>query len=369
MSACRPAHRPRGVRGPEARPRDPCGPHETMRERAHGDTDLPELRSPLLRRTLGSLAMTAISLLVGTRKGAFILRRDEARTDWRVEGPHCQIWPVNHVIADAAGTVYAAAGNEWFGPAVWKSTDGGKTWTDSSKGLAYPEGSTPIKSAWSLAAGHDRLWCGVEPAGLFRSDDGGETWEHVEGLQQHPSRDSWVPRAGGLILHHIALHPTDPDQVWVSTSTAGVFHMADGGKTWEARNKGVRCDDMPEDQRYPETGQCVHGLAMAPGMPNRIYQQNHCGMYRSDDGGRSCRASRRACPPPSAFRSQPTRAIPSGSTSRRSTATSRGATCRTREPPCGVRMMPARPGGTAEPACRSETPSSTCCARRWPRIR
>jgi photosystem II stability/assembly factor-like uncharacterized protein len=231
--------------------------------------------------------MTAISLLVGTRKGAFILRSDEAREEWSVDGPHCQTWPVNHVIADAGGTIYAAAGNEWFGPAVWKSTDGGKTWTHSSKGLAYPEGSTPIKSAWSLAAGHGTLWCGVEPAGLFRSDDAGETWQHVEGLQRHPSRDSWVPGAGGLILHHVVLHPTDPDQVWVAISTAGVFYTADGGKTWEARNKGVRCDYMPEDQRYPETGQCVHGLAMAPGMPNRIYQQNHCGMYRSDDGGRS----------------------------------------------------------------------------------
>jgi photosystem II stability/assembly factor-like uncharacterized protein len=107
----------------------------------------------------------------------------------------------------------------------------------------------------------------------------------VAGLTDHPSRKDWQPGGGGLILHAIASHPTDPQRLWVGVSTAGVFHTADGGATWEPRNRGTRCDFLPEDQRYPEYGQCVHALALAPGRPERLYQQNHCGMYRSDDGG------------------------------------------------------------------------------------
>lgn len=229
-----------------------------------------------------------LQVLIGTKKGAFIAESGADRADWALKGPFCDTWPINHVIADPAdGTIWAGGGNEWFGPAVWKSTDGGDSWTHSSKGLAYPEGSTPIKAVWSLARAHGRLWAGVEPAGLFVSDDDGETWSHVEGLTNHPSRKDWVPGAGGMILHAVVTHPRDPGQLWVAISTAGVFHTFDGGQTWEPRNRGTRADFMPEDMRYPEYGQCVHGLAMAPGNPDRLYQQNHCGMYRSDDGGRS----------------------------------------------------------------------------------
>ncbi|MEJ1159063.1 WD40/YVTN/BNR-like repeat-containing protein [Prosthecomicrobium sp. N25] len=227
-----------------------------------------------------------VMILLGTKKGAFILSSDGRRGDWELSGPHCDTWPMNHVVADpATGTIYAAGGNEWFGPAVWRSADKGKTWTHSSKGLAYAAGETPVKTVWSLAAGHGRLWAGVEPAGLFVSDDDGETWSHVSGLRDHPSRPTWQPGGGGLILHSLVLHPDDPDQVWVGISSAGVFHTRDGGRTWAPQNQGVRCDYLPDDQRYPETGQCVHCLVMAPGVPNRLYQQNHCGMYRSDDGG------------------------------------------------------------------------------------
>lgn len=229
-----------------------------------------------------------VMLLVGTKKGAFILRSDEARRDWSMRGPFCETWPINHMVADPkAGTIWAAGGNEWFGPAVWRSEDLGESWTHSSAGLAYEAGATPIKSAWSLALGPaDRLWAGVEPAGLFRSDDRGETWSHVIGLTEHPTRAEWQPGGGGLILHGIVTHPVDADRVWVAVSTGGVFATEDGGATWAPRNRGTRMDYAPEDQRYPEHGQCVHALAMAPGMPDRLYQQNHCGMYRSDDGGR-----------------------------------------------------------------------------------
>jgi photosystem II stability/assembly factor-like uncharacterized protein len=169
---------------------------------------------------------------------------------------------------------------------VWKSTDLGATWTHSSAGLAYAEGEEPVKAAWSLAQGSDALYAGVEPAGLFKSTDVGETWEHVKGLSDHPTRSQWQPGGGGLILHTIVQHPRDAQKIWVGISSAGVFHTADSGVTWEPRNRGTRADYNPEDQRYPEVGQCVHNFVLAPGGGERLYQQNHCGMYRSDDGGR-----------------------------------------------------------------------------------
>ncbi|HEY9346684.1 MAG TPA: exo-alpha-sialidase [Inquilinus sp.] len=228
-----------------------------------------------------------ILVLVGTKKGAFIAESDPARRSWRLRGPFCETWPINHVVADPeSGAIYGAGGNEWFGPAVWKSTDLGETWTHSSDGLAYAEGQEPIKAVWSLGVRDGRVYAGVQPAGLFRSDDQGQSWTHVEGLQRHPTRPEWSPGGAGLILHSLVLHPDDPDKIWVGISAAGVFHTADGGETWETRNRGTRADFMPEDQRYPEFGQCVHCLVMAPGRTERLYQQNHCGMYRSDDGGR-----------------------------------------------------------------------------------
>jgi photosystem II stability/assembly factor-like uncharacterized protein len=229
-----------------------------------------------------------VLLLLGTKKGAFVIEGISGRESWDIRGPFCEAWPLNHVVADAAtGTIYGAGGNEWFGPAVWKSTDLGASWTHSSQGLAYAAGEEPIKSAWSLAPANGRLYAGVQPAGLFLSEDGGETWEHVSGLREHPSRPHWMPGGGGLILHAVLPHPDDGNRIWVAISAAGVFHTADGGRTWQPRNSGTRADFLPEGQNYPEFGQCVHSLVMAPGMPDRLYQQNHCGMYRSEDGGQS----------------------------------------------------------------------------------
>jgi photosystem II stability/assembly factor-like uncharacterized protein len=168
---------------------------------------------------------------------------------------------------------------------VWKSADLGATWTHSSEGLAYQAGEQPIKSVWSLAAAGGALYAGVEPAGLFRSADGGASWQHVAGLREHPSCPNWQPGGGGLILHSLVPHPTAAQRLWIGISAAGVFYTEDGGATWAPRNQGTRCDFLPEGQRYPEYGQCVHCVVMAPGMPDRLYQQNHCGMYRSEDGG------------------------------------------------------------------------------------
>ena len=231
--------------------------------------------------------MTDVQLLVGTPKGAFILDSDQDRRDWAVRGPLCEGWPIHDLIIEpSSGAILAAGGSPWYGPAVWRSEDGGTTWTHSSEGLTYGEGEgvEPVATVWSLATGPDgTLFAGVEPAGLFRSSDGGATWSHVEGLTNHPTRPTWGPGAGGLILHTIVPHPTDPQRMWVGISAVGVFETRDGGASWEPRNKGVRADFVPGPE--PETGQCVHKLAMAAGEPETLYQQNHCGQYRSTDGG------------------------------------------------------------------------------------
>ncbi|MBV1706393.1 MAG: glycoside hydrolase [Hyphomicrobiales bacterium] len=227
-----------------------------------------------------------VQVLVGTRKGAFIFESDAARRAWSRRGPFCETWPIHHFIADPSdGTLYGAGGNAWFGPAVWKSTDQGASWTHSSTGLAYAEGQPGISAVWSLAAAHGRLYAGVEPAGLFASDDGGETFAPLPALNDHPTRPQWNPGGAGMILHHIVPNPDDAQELWVAISAAGVFYTCDGGNSFSPRNKGTRADFAPEGQREPEVGQCVHGLALAPGGRGRLYQQNHCGMYRSDDGG------------------------------------------------------------------------------------
>lgn len=229
-----------------------------------------------------------VLILIGTKKGVFIAQSDAARRSWELRGPFCETWPMQHVIGDpATGAIYGAAGNEWFGPAVWKSTDLGESWSHSSEGLTYEAGQEPIKAVWSLAARNGRLYAGVQPAGLFFSDDAGQTWTHVDGLQKHPTRPEWQPGGAGLILHSLVPDHSDGDRIWIGISSAGVFFTGDGGRTWEPRNRGTRADFMPEGQNYPEFGQCVHCLVQASGEPDRLYQQNHCGMYRSTDGGKT----------------------------------------------------------------------------------
>jgi len=226
-----------------------------------------------------------VALLVGTRKGLFVLDGDGERDDWAVRGPLCEGWPIHDAIMDpASGAIMAAGGSNWYGPAVWRSDDLGETWTHSSEGLTYGDDAEKITTIWNMAVGPDALYAGVEPAGLFKSSDGGSTWQHVEGLTNHPSRPEWVPGNGGLILHYIVPSPTDPDRVWVGISSVGAFETQDGGVTWETRNKGVRAGFQPDI--YPELGQCVHKLVIAADGGEHLYQQNHCGVYRSNDGGK-----------------------------------------------------------------------------------
>src|SRR6476646_7941557 len=216
------------------------------------------------RGARGDPTMTKrVRLLVGTKKGAFILESDETRQDWSVRGPLCEGWPVHDIIVEpGSGALLVAAGNAWYGPAVWRSEDDGETWTHSSAGLTYGDDAEPMKTVWSLAATPDGgLLAGVEPAGLFRSSDGGATWSPVEALPNHPSRDTWQPGAGGLILHSIVPHPDDPAHTWVGISSVGVFETVDGGTTWEPRNVGVRAGFNPDP--YPDMGQCGDKPVMA----------------------------------------------------------------------------------------------------------
>ncbi len=223
-------------------------------------------------------------LLVGTKKGAFILDSETGRRDWSLRGPLCEGWPIHDLIVEpGSGAILAGGGSPWYGPAVWRSEDDGATWSHSSAGMTYGDGQPAVVTVWSLATAPDgAILAGVEPAGLFRSDDGGATWSHVSGLTDHPSRPTWEPGAGGLIAHTIIPHPADPARTWVGISAVGVFETQDGGASWEPRNVGVRAGFLPDP--HPITGQCVHKFAMAAGQPDTFYQQNHCGVYRSDDG-------------------------------------------------------------------------------------
>lgn len=226
---------------------------------------------------------TQVSILLGTKKGAFILDGNASRTDWQLRGPFCETWPIHHLNVDKqSGTLYGSGGNPWFGPAIWRSADMGRTWSQSGQGLSYGEGGPTISTLWHVTAAHGALFAGADPAGLFRSDDQGETWTHVSGLRAHPSAAAWQPGYGGLCLHSIVAHPTDPARMWIAISAVGTFATEDGGATWTTRNQGMRAEFSPE--RYPEFGQCVHKLLLAAD-GTTLYQQNHCGMYRSEDAG------------------------------------------------------------------------------------
>jgi photosystem II stability/assembly factor-like uncharacterized protein len=230
-------------------------------------------------------------ILVGTRKGLFRLRGDEDRRNWDLGGPTLTGWEVFHAVRDPRnGAFYACTNNFVYGASVHRSTDDGASW-ERSEGLGLPEESgLTLEKTWHLEPGHesqpDTLWLGAAPGALFKSNDGGTSWEPVGGILEHPTRERWMPGAGGMCCHSIALDRDDPQRVYVGISAAGAFRTDDGGETWSPVNKSVAADFMPDDP-YPEVGQCVHKLLAHRERPERLWQQNHCGVYRSDDRGES----------------------------------------------------------------------------------
>ncbi len=232
----------------------------------------------------------SVVVLVGTRKGAFVFRGDARRRAWSVEGPHFIGESVHHFILDPRDdeTLYATTRSDWWGPDVQRSHNWGRTWLRTKGGVRYArDAGLSVTCIWHIRPGRESepgvVYAGVDPAGLFRSADGGATWEEVRGLNRHPTRKRWAPGAGGLIVHTILVDPANAQRMFVAISAAGVFRSDDGGRTWQPRNKGTRADFLPN--KFPDVGQCVHKLALAPNSSGLLYQQNHCGVYRSDSAG------------------------------------------------------------------------------------
>lgn len=233
-------------------------------------------------------------LLVGTMKGAFVLKSDRSRTNWEVGGPYFPgraIYAMNYDGREGRNKLWAAVNSSFWGSYLSASDDFGKNWTEpETYGVKFPDDTeTSLKQIWQIVPGNrdepQTLYCGVEPAALFRSDDAGETWSLVKGLHDHPHRPQWQPGGGGLCLHTILPDPENKERMHIAISTGGVYRTDDGGKSWAARNVGVRAQFLPEGQRYPEFGQCVHKIVSHPSNPKRLFLQNHWGLYRSDDGG------------------------------------------------------------------------------------
>ena len=231
-----------------------------------------------------------VVLMVGTRKGCFILESDGDRRDWNVRGPFCDGWPIYNAVHDAeSGAIYAAAASEWHGAGIWRSEDMGETWQLSSEGLGYGErGELKLSKVAGLMAGHGRVIAGAEAAGLFESRDGGargRSCPRSTGSRgETPGTSRRTSRRGTSAWRASLPDPDDADRFWAIVQGFGIFETTDNGSSWTPRNRGLRADWPLED---PEIGYCVHKLVMSPVDHDRLYQQNHCGMHRSDDGGRS----------------------------------------------------------------------------------
>ncbi len=243
-----------------------------------------------------------VEVLIGTRKGGYIAESDARRKKWTVHGPFHEGADVFHVVADARnpGHRYALVNSYFWGPMLYRSTNSGKKWTEvGTPAMPRKSGREPnfsseppkraITNLWHLEPGPANepksLFIGVDPANLYRSDDGGKSWTGLAGLNEHPTRAKWNPGAGGMCLHTILIDPTDPKKMFIGISAAGTFKTVDGGEHWRPVNKGVKVSFQPE--KYPEVGQCVHHVAMDPANPNLLYRQDHDGIYVSRDAAES----------------------------------------------------------------------------------
>ena len=246
--------------------------------------------------TSSQLSGVGVYVLAGTRKGVFLLKSDRDRSHWELRGPYLNGIDTTHATLDPRSrTLYATANDPWFGVRIRMSRDLGETWEDAKASPRFAEdGGKTVERLWHIEPGRPSepgvLYCGVDPACLFRSEDGGDTWTEIESLSNHPTRDRWAPGAGGLITHSVVLDRANRDRMWIAISAAGVFGTEDGGASWQPRNsslKNIANKYDPNAELYPEVGQCIHHLVHAAGPGDRLYAQSHYGTYRSDDGAKT----------------------------------------------------------------------------------
>jgi photosystem II stability/assembly factor-like uncharacterized protein len=246
------------------------------------------------------LSMSGVRVLVGTRKGAFIITSDGTRSRWDVSGPHFGGWEMYHIKGSPAdpNRIYASQSSGWFGQTMQRSDDGGKTWLPVGNKFVYDGvpgthqwyDGTPhpweFKRVWHLEPSltdPDLVYAGVEDAAIFKSTDGGANWAEMPGLRGHGSGPKWQPGAGGLCLHTILLDPTDAKRMFIAISAAGAFRTDDGGETWKAINQGLRSQYIPDPNA--EVGHCVHRIAMHHSRPNTLFMQKHWDVMRTDNAG------------------------------------------------------------------------------------
>jgi photosystem II stability/assembly factor-like uncharacterized protein len=267
--------------------------------------------------------MSKVRVLVGTRKGAFILSADGKRDKWEVSGPHFAGWEIYHLKGSpvAPNRLYASQTSGWFGQIIQRSSDGGKTWETPGGGLKPPSdaGGMPsgesnkfaydtstatgkpltthqwydgtqhpweFKRVWHLEPSltdPDTVYAGVEDAALFRTTDGATSWHELSGLRGHGTGPKWQPGAGGMCLHTIVLDPPNPQRIYIAISAAGAFRTDDGGRTWKPINQGLRSQYIPDPTA--EVGHCVHHVAMSPKRPGVLFMQKHWDVMRSDNAG------------------------------------------------------------------------------------
>ena len=265
--------------------------------------------------------MSKVRVLVGTRKGAFVLTADGKREKWNVSGPHFAGWEIYHVKGSPAdpNRLYASQSSGWFGQIIQRSDDGGKTWHQPGTPPGEPLPQWPAKASnkfvydtsaetgkpltthqfydgtqhpwefkrvWHLEPSLDEpgtVYAGVEDAAIFRSTDGGESWKELPGLRGHGTGPQWQPGAGGMCLHTIILDPSNPQRIFIAISAAGAFRTDDGGKTWKPINRGLRSQYIPDQDA--EVGHCVHHIAMNPLRPGVLFMQKHWDVMRSDNAG------------------------------------------------------------------------------------
>ena len=248
--------------------------------------------------------MSSVRVLVGTRKGGFVLTADAKRAKWDVDGPHFGGWEIYHLKGSPAdpNRLYASQSSSWFGQVIQRSNDGGKTWESVGNKFVYDGvpgthlwyDGTPrpfeFVRVWHLEPSRndpDTVYAGAQDAALFRSTDGGQTWQELPGLRGHESASYWQPGAGGMCLHTVLLDPRLPERIFIAISAAGVFRTDDAGKTWRPMNRGLKSDGIPDPKA--EVGHCVHRIAMHPARPGVLFMQKHWDVMRSDDAGESWR--------------------------------------------------------------------------------